>query len=325
LLGTTIARWTGRGRLQDLTESVKEILRVEGKKSRVFVLGNSMIVRGVEPSSVAGLLSGLPGVAWLAIGDSSDSVKGLAAEIGRLARGYVKPGGRFVIRAESTDDRVKASDLAGAATSAVLDAVRGARVSESAPKTTFRVAFDKGDGAAGVEVCEGPGGSAMGSEIANCLVSGGKHSSAMAWAAMLSGYSVRLVHAKVSPESVTAVAKLYAELSHRVDPRKIELVVLEGGARALSDWSARAKGHVFVGLHAGCHDGARSVARSAAAPLFLLPEESFDSTFSSLGLRQFEGREKLSRGKRGPARASGFGRVRADVHGVLDGLRLSSR
>jgi len=308
LLGTTIARWTGRGRLEDLADSIAEIMKVEKKRAKVSRLGRTILVDGAEPASVSGLLEGLPGVAWVAVGRSSGSIQGLAAELGRLAKHYVKPSGTFAVRAESTTGS-KPSDLAGAGTSAVLDAVRGARVSESAARTVFRMAFDGRHGVAAVEVGLGAGGAAMGDRVADCLVSGGMHSSALTWAAMLSGYSVRLVHAKTSEESLLAVARLYSELSRRADPRKIGLTILqgEGTRRILSRWSARAGGPVFAGFHAECHGDYQRIAKNAESPLYLLPEEEFAKLFSMLGLTPLDEREKWRRGGRGAARAASFG------------------
>jgi adenylyl- and sulfurtransferase ThiI len=327
LLGTTVVRWSGRGRLDDLIDSIEAVMRAEDERARVISQGNSVLVEGAEPAGVASLLGGLPGIEWIAIGSSSDSVRGLAAALAKLARKYVTPQGRFVVRAESTSDMTKPSDLAGAGTSAVLDAARGSRASESAASTIFRVAFDGKHGVAAVEIGRGPGGSAMGRRVASCLVSGGMHSSALVWAAMLSGYSVRMVHSKVSEDSLMAVARLYALLSQRVDPRKVSLTVLEGGGvlRSLSRWSSRAGGSVFAGFHAECHAEPVRIAKNVESPLFLLPEEEFERFTSTIGAKVLDGRERWGREQGGRVHVTSIGGVRRDVHGVLDGLRKSPR
>lgn len=323
MLGTIVARWTGRGRLEDLADSVREILRIEGRRAKVLTIGRSVVVDGVEPASVANLLGRLPGIDWLAVGRSSERLSGLAAELARLARNYLKPRGRFVVRAEATDGKVKPSDLAGAGTSAILDAVSGSRVSEAAPSVTFRVAFDGSHYVAAVELCRGAGGAAMGRDAVYCLVSGGKHSSALAWAAMLSGHPVRMVHVKTSEDSLLAVARLYAELSQRVDPRKLDLTVIEGEgtARAIARWSEGVEGAVYAGLHSECHKGVAPIARRVESPLYLLPEEWFDSLYSQLGLRPLDQRETWKRRRGGAMRALRFGGWRGDVNDVLAGLR----
>lgn len=282
-----------------------------------------MLLEGPEPVGVAALLAYLPGVDWLAVGRSSDSVRGLAAELARLARIYVRPGGRFAIRVESEDPRMKPSDLAGAGNSAVLDAVKGSRVSEDAPSTIFRVAFDGKRGVASVEIGRGPGGTAMGRKVARCLVSGGKHSSVLAWDAMLSGYSVQLVHAEAGDDSLMAAARLYAELSHRVDPNRLSLLVLRGGGarQMISRWARGIPGAAFAGFHAECHSEPKSIARNVYFPLYFLPEEEFDRIFSGMRVKSVDSRETWAGGGGKATRVLTYGGVRADVSAVLDGLR----
>lgn len=323
--GTVIARWTGRGKLSDLVSSVREIMRVEGKKARVSSLGRSVLVEGAEPAAVVGLLAGLPGVDWIAVGKSSTTVKGLTEELARLAGTYLKSGATFAVRAESAVEGVMPSDLMGAANSAILDAKRGVRVNEGSPSTTFRIALDRGHGAAAVELARGPGGAAMGGRQVAVMVSGGVHSSVVAWDAMVSGFSVRMVHWMADEESLTAVARLYAELSHRADPRKLALTVLEGGSAsgALAGWAESAPTAVFAGFHAEGHHRPPAVGK-AEAPLYLLPEEEFDRVFSGLGFRPRAGSESW-RGRGGPLHVATVGGFRGDVHAVLDAVRKRRR
>jgi hypothetical protein len=270
---------------------------------------------------LAALLENLPGVGWLAVGRPSDSVRGIAGELARLARVYLKPGGRFAVRAETEDANVKPSDLSGAGTSAVLDAVKGSRVSEEAPTTVFRVALDRKGGVAAVEIGRGPGGAAMGRRVARCLVSGGRHSAVLAWTAMLSGYSVQLVHAEAGEESMMAVARLYAELSHRVDPGRLSLLVLRGGGTAsmMSQWASGARGPVFAGFHAECH-GEKKIAKNIESPLYLLPEEEFNRIFSGLRVKPVDAKEGWDNRGAKATRMLTYGGTRADVSAVMDGL-----
>lgn len=289
--------------------------------------GGSVLVEGPEPVKVAGALENLPGVRWIAVGRSSGSVKGLTEELARLAKIYVRPGGRFAVKGETRGAGVKPLDLAGSGNSAVLEAVKGARVNEDEPSTVFRLAFDGSRGVAAVELKQGPGGTPTGTNVARCFVSGGMHSSVVAWNALLSGFRLQLVHAMVDDYSLKAVASLYSELAHRVDPRKLELIVLEGGSvkRMLASWASRAPGHVFAGFHAERGGEPGLVARGVEYPLYLLPDDKFNEVFSGMGLRQDERKESWKGGGRGVSRVRRFGRARGDVNRVLDGLRRRSR
>jgi hypothetical protein len=322
-----MVRWTGRGKLADLVASVRGVLGAERIRARVSVAGESVSVEGPEPVEVASVLENLPGVRWIAVGRSSDSMKGLMEELTRLAKVYVRPGEKFAVKGETHGADVKPLDLAGAGNSAVMDAVRGARVNEDEPSTVFRVAFDGRHGVAAVELKQGPGGTPTGGDVARCLVSGGMHSSVVAWNALLSGFSVQLVHAKVDDESLRAVASLYSELSHRVDPRKLELLVLEGGGvrRTLASWASRAPDPVFTGFHAERSSGRVVIPRGVKCPLYLLPEDEFHEIFSEMGLRQDGRTESWKSGGGGATRARSFGGARGDVSRVLDGLRKPSR
>jgi hypothetical protein len=140
--------------------------------------------------------------------------------------------------------------------------------------------------------------------------------------AALSGYRVRMVHAKASEESVLAVAKLYSEISNRVDPRGVSLEVLEGGrvAAMLSKHAARAEGEVFGGTTPGrsLPEGLSGV---VSAPVYLLPEERFAAVFESLGVRAaVAAADWRQRGAAGYSVRT-FRGGPADVNAVLDGLR----
>jgi hypothetical protein len=214
-----------------------------------------------------------------------------------------------------------AGDLAGAMTSKILDAVKGARVSDR-PKVRFRAAFDGRGGVVGVEVKRGVGGAPTGTERVACLVSGGVHSSVLAWMSMVQGFRVSLVHVEVAEESLRAVARLYSELSHRGDPRWLDLEVVRGGSVAgvLRSYGAESEVPVFAGFHSS-GASVRTRLRGVSAPLYLMPDEMFQSEYDALGLWPYDSPVEWG-SKASPGRGRRrFGGVAADVSGVIDGLR----
>ncbi len=317
---TTIIRWTGRGKVSRLKSSVEFSLKQAGVRGRVEVIGGSIVVAGPEPLALASLLGGKSGVAWTAAGLTAASRKELASASAILARRYLKRGDGFSVEAEGGGGATSA-DVSGMIVSAVLETVKGSRVSSEAPKVKFRAASDGAGEVVGVEVRPGPGGVPTGDSWATCMVSGGIHSAVVASDAILAGYRLRLVHASVGEESILAVARLYVELCRRCDPRGLKLEVIEGDSvqRALAAVAVGAEGEVFGGFH---FPG--SVPRSlpkASAPLFLLPEERFGSEFDALGVRGFESEaDWAERGTR-RLRVKRFQGPAADVSAVLDGLR----
>jgi adenylyl- and sulfurtransferase ThiI len=316
---TTILRWTGRGKLDDLRSSVEFVMGEEGMKPRVYIIGDSITLDGPEPLGVAALLGWMPGVAWVAAGLTARSHKELYSAARRLAEKYLRRNDRFSVEAEGRGGAV-ASDVAGTVTSAALDGTKGSRVDQESPRVRFRAAFDGGRGVVGVEVKRGPGGFPMGREQVACFVSGGAHSSVVAWEALRQGFRVRLVHAKYSEESLKAVARLYSELSHRADPRGLSLVVLEGDSvsGALSGYADRSKERVFAGYAVA---GGRRWLQKVLSPLYLMSEERFAEEFSALGIRSFDAPEDWTKKAAGEQVVRRFGGRRADVSGVLDGLR----
>ncbi|QQG49237.1 MAG: hypothetical protein HY247_02695 [archaeon] len=315
-----ILRWTGRGSIEDLRSSVVSTLKDEKLDGRVRVVGQSIVVGGAEPVAVAALFRFTPGISWVAVGDSGSSFK-VIVEAGRdLGRRYLKPGRGFVVKADATAGKLS-SDLVGALTSALVEAVKGARVREESPEVVFRAAIDERGGAVGAEIAEGPGGSPTGREEATCLVSGGKHSSVVAWMALLAGYRVTLVHARVNESSMLAVSRLYSELSHRVAPRALRLSVLysKSPSAALSGWARKNGGEVFGGFHHGCSDVPLALAATAKAPLWILPEESFESAFTGLSTVDQSARADWVEGT-ARWRERSYAGGRADVSDVLDGL-----
>jgi len=288
--------------------------------ARVSKIGHSLALDGPEPLGIAALLGYLPGVSWVAAGLTARSYGELSEAAKQLAGRYLKKGGSFAVDAEGSSGMVS-SDISGIVTSAVLDGAKGSRVSAESPGVHFRAAFDGGKGVVGVLVKMGPGGTPTGKEEVTCLVSGGIHSSVLAWEAVLQGFRVRLVHATYSEESLRAVARLYSELSHRADPRGLVLEVLDGESveEALSGYAGLSKKQVFAGFAAGAAGGRRLP--GVLAPLYLVPEETFVKEFEALGIRGFDAPEAWDREAEGRSVTRRFGGRRADVSGVLDGLK----
>ena len=317
---TTILRWTGRGALEDLRSTVVFVLGEEGVKARVSAIGDSLVLDGPEPLGLAALFGHAPGTSWVAAGLPASSYKELPSAARQLAGRYLTKGDRFAVDAEVTGGAV-ASDISGIVTSAVLDGAKGSRVSAESPRVRFKTAFDGEKGVVGIQVRSGPGGTPTGKKEATCLVSGGVHSSVVAWEAVLQGYRVRLVHVICAEESLLAVARLYSELSHRADPRGLTLEVLAGVsiAKALSEYVSSSKRPTFGGFSAGATG--RWQAAEVLSPLYLMSEERFATEFEGLGIGSFDVPEDWNEKVEGERSVRRFGGKRADVNGVLDGLR----
>jgi hypothetical protein len=315
-----LLRWTGRGSLADLESSTAFVLKERRIKGKVWKAGNSLVVEGPEPLRATTVIEHMPGIAWTAAGFVVRDFRDLGAVSGDLARKYLRSGERFSVETDVTSG-VIGSDVSGAVTSGVLEAVKRARVSLEAPKVKFRAAFDGGKGVVGVQVSSGPGGTPTGKDSAVCLVSGGMHSSVVAWTAVLDGFRVHLVHAMLNEDSLLAVARLYSELSFRADPRWLELTVTEGGsvAKSLAEFATDSR-PVFGGFHHSAAEVPAPLRGIAVAPLYLLPEELFLSEFRSLAVKEDRSKADWRTTKGGRASARRFGGTVADVSEVLDGL-----
>lgn len=281
----------------------------------------SIVVEGMEPLGVAAKLKHTPGVSWIAAGLVSLSFKELLDDSATLAKTYLKRGDRFSVDAEGSSGRVK-SDVAGGVTSKILESAKGARVSQENPKIRFRTALEGSSGVVGVEIVTGPGGVPTGVDSVDCLVSGGKHGSVVSWMALLAGYKVRLIHAMVDEESLLGAARLYAELSHRTDPRGLMLQVVEGKslAGALVGIVRGLNEPVFGGFRASGGPIPEPLRGLVLAPLYLLAEDKFDVEFDSLGLKSYDAKMSWDSGKIGDVHIRSFGGVTADVSQVVDGL-----
>jgi adenylyl- and sulfurtransferase ThiI len=320
--GAVIVRWTGRGRLADLESSVTNVMALRKGKWRLTRSGASVLVEGGDPVGASRPLRQLPGVAWVAVGMTANSLRELGKASAVLAHRYLRQGDKFAVIADSSGPHAL-GDVAGAVASSALDAVKGARIDDMRPKLRIRATLDKSAGAVGVELSSGPGGVPTGSEEVVCLSSGGKHSSVLCWFALLSGLRVKLLHAETSGGGLRPVARLYAELSHRADPASISIEVLGGGdvASLLKRRLKSERRRVFGGFHSGCSQPPAFMKGDVISPLFLLPEEYFDREFQSLSLEDTLSKVEWKPGRARVAETRRFGGVRADVSQVLDGLR----
>ena len=315
-----LVRWTGKGSVNELKSSVESLGRATRLRGRVWSSGNSVVVEGPDPLRAATAFGNVPGVSWVAVGTTFKSINEAAPSAGRLARRYLTHADRFSVEGEATEGAVGA-DIAGAVTSGILDSVKGARVSQL-PKVRFRAAFDGRRGVVGVEMAKGPGGVTTGTRWASCLVSGGRHSSVVAWYALLMGFRVELVHVSSTEESMLAVARLYAEMSHRVGPGPLKLLVKEGGTiKELIDLLDSSHGEVFGGFRATGRHPPRELSKSVKAPLYLLPEEEYVKRFEDLGLKADDSESRWASTPSKALRLRRFEGWADDVSAVLDGLQ----
>ncbi len=330
-------RWTGFGTLGDLERSVSNVLA--GRGFRVVGVGETVAVLGGEPATAARYCAYLPGVAWIGLGYTSEgALEAILGSLEALGGRYLKTDSRFSVQAEVTGVKILRGDLIGAANSRLLGLRRGGRIDERNPELIFHVALDGNLGVAGVEIRKGVGGAPTSGTKAFCLVSGGVHSSVVAWLAALAGFSVELVHLRTSEESVVEAARLYSELSHRMDPTRLKLTLLTGSkdssrSGVLETWlkkrggkGGRSESPVFAGFHPECRGKLRwRSVTEVLNPLLLFPESEFKSVFNSLGLRGYtESGGLLSATRESGAsayRVASFGGVRADLHEVVDSIR----
>ena len=126
----------------------------------------------------------------------------------------------------------------------------------------------------------------------------------------------------MSEESERAVARLYAELSNRVDPAKLSLLVSDqGSVMPVLKKIGRRSGHPpLAGFHSQCGTLPRVLESKIDAPLYLLTEEEFETSYAGLSLLSFASRASWRHEKVGTPSWKFFGGARTDMHGVLDGL-----
>ena len=324
-----IVGWTGNGTLDDFARTASS--KIHAKGDGVARGTRSLVVRGEDPISVARSLARLPGAAWIAVGYEFDGLESCLSRLRALSERYLREGESFRVSADVQQSGKEEGDVLMEATSVLLRSVRGTKVDEKGPKVTFRVLMMRGKGACGVQLREGPGGVPTSRRMeAACLVSGGYHSAVATWMAALSGFSLTLVHSREDDESLRQVARLYAELSRRIEPSSLRLAVLEGkeapGDR-LAAWLGRSRGDVFTGVHPECRGTAGfEVLRrypSALFPLILLQEREVRSRLDELGLRGKTGDRsaRLVVSKReGRFTVKTFEGGEADQNAVLDSI-----
>lgn len=324
-----LLRWSGNGELSDLRRTVKNVLRVRGENAKVSEIGRSIVLRGIRSAEAAWRLRFLPGVSWIAIGNSTNpDPRGVATAVESVAKSYLRKRTSFRVQAEMTESGVSESDFIGAASSRLLEEFRGTRVDERRPKFVFRVAVDRSSAVAGIQVLAGVGGAPTSPEkTCCCLVSGGAHSSVLAWMAARAGHSLLLLHAYHGAEGMREVARLYAELSHRMDPTalSLEVVFANGSSDAGSLLRAWLRDNlttpVFCGAHSECRDATFFESTRVKAPLYFYPEEEFLRVLDSLGLHGVQGQlSPLSNARGVRFNVKRFGGVLADASRVLDTL-----
>jgi hypothetical protein len=322
--------WSGSGEFEDLERTVSgKLSAVGGETDRI---GDTLVVADRDPVAVARRLGSLPGVAWVAVGYRFGRPEGYLKTLELLAKRYVSRGKTFKISAQVADSEQTAGDAVLSGNSQLLSSIPGSRVDERKPGVRFRVSIQGPRGSCGAQVREGPGGFPTGEDWVSCLVSGGERSSSMAWMAALSGYSLRLVHSWVDDASLRAVARLYSELSFRMDPRRLELVLLTGGQTfgRIGSWLRDNKEAAFAGTRVGRPDSLADTAKSfpnLAFPLVLLQDTDVGATYRSLGV----GRAANAPGRGGMALSAleataryseaKFGGAQADASAVIDALK----
>lgn len=327
--------WSGSGEFEDLeTTAAGRLSAVDGETDRI---GDTLVVAALDPVAVARSLGSLPGVAWVAVGYRFRGPEGYLKTLELLAKRYVSRRKTFKILAHAAGSGQTAGDAVLSGNSLVLASIPGSRVGESNPGVRFRVSIQGVRGACGAQVREGPGGFPTGEDWVSCLVSGGERSASMAWMAALSGYSLRLVHSWKDDASLRAVARLYSELSFRMDPRRLELVLLSGGDAPygrIGGWLREHKGAAFAGTRVERPDSLADVARSfpnLAFPLVLLQDADIATTYRSLGVGRAEKEAGKGRMALGALEATSkyseakFGGAQADANSVIDALKARGR
>jgi hypothetical protein len=323
--------WSGAGRFEDLERTVVRKLR-SARKATDHIDG-TMLVTAEDPVVVARQLAFLPGVAWISVGYRFSGNQDYLKTLELLAKRYLSKRKTFRISAQVVGSELTAGDVVLAGNSALLSSVTRAKVDERRPNVKFRVCIEGVRGACGVEIRAGTGGVPTRDDWVSCLVSGGERSSSLAWMAALSGFSLRLVHSKTGEAALRHVAKLYSELSFRIDPRCVELVVLDGGKNAagrIGRWLGDSKMTAFAGMRPARSDALTEFARrfpNLILPLILVQDEAIRAVYRSLGLgpaskdSRSGGLTLKSLQARSPYSEKRFGGVQADSNTVIDEIK----
>ncbi len=325
-----IVGWSGSGSFEDLERTV--LGKLSAREGDVERIGDALLVAADDPVAVARSLTFLPGVSWIAVG-SRFRGGGYLKNLELIAKRYLSRGATFKISAQVVASKETAGDAVLSGNSELLSSIPGARVDERRPRVRFRVCVEGARGACGVEIREGPGGVPTGGDWVACLVSGGERSSAMAWMAALSGFSLRLVHSSMDEAALRRVARLYSELSFRIDPRCLELVLLDGGNDPygrIGGWLRDHRLPAFAGLRPVRPDALTGFAGrfpNLSLPLVLVQDDEVARVYRSLGL----GRASKASGGGGltprALDATGkyserrFGGLQADSNAVIDAMK----
>ncbi len=326
--------WSGAGKFEDLERTAVRKLRARRKNADR--IGDALLVTTDDPVSVASRLALLPGVAWISVGYRFSGTQSYLETLELLAKRYLSKGKTFKIAAQVAGSKHTAGDTILEGNSSLLSSIPGARVDERRPQVKFRVSIQGGSGACGAEIRAGPGGAPTGGEWVSCLVSGGERSSALAWMTALSGFSLRLVHARSDEVALRHVAKLYSELSFRMDAGCLELVVLEGEKNPMGrigKWLGDAKGATFAGTRPERPAALVELAKrfpNLVLPLILVQDDVIKAHYASLGVgRTAKGGEgsgmtlkALEAGS--PYTEKRFGGIQADSNTVIDTLKRPS-
>jgi hypothetical protein len=332
LKAVAIVGWSGFGRFEDLERTVvRKLAAGDGDTERV---GDALLVDSDDPVEVARRLSLLPGVAWTAVGYRFRGTKSYLKNLGLLAKRYLGKGRTFKISAQVSGSEQTAGDAVLAGNSELLSSIPGARVDERNPRVRFRVCIQGAKGACGAEIGGGPGGAPTKGDWVSCLVSGGVKSSVLAWMAALSGFSLRLVHSRTDEADLRHVARLYSELSYRMDARCLELVILDGGKNTfgrIGGWLHDHRGEAFAGLRPGRSDVLTGLAErfpNLSLPLVLVQEDALGTIYRSLGLGRAASGAAAGGGLTLKALEAGstysewrFGGVQADSNAVIDAVK----
>ena len=325
-----IVGWSGSGQFKDLERTA--VAKLGARPKDASRVGDSLVVSAGDPVDVSRRIGLLPGVSWVAVGQTFEGEGGYLKSLVALAERYLSKGKTFRISAHAAGSGMSAGDLVLAGNSEILSSVTGSKVDERNAQVRFRVGVEGKRGVLGAEIRGGPGGTPTGGARVSCLVSGGERSACMAWMSALSGFSIRLVHAWSDDATFRQVAKLYAELSYRMDARSLELVVLRGKGSPwslLGRWLREEPGAAFAAVKP--RDPNLMVKLSEkfpnlSLPMVLVQDDAVSSVYSSLGLPRMPKRasdgeisiEALQAG--GEYSVKRFGGTQADQNAVIDAV-----
>jgi hypothetical protein len=331
LKAVAMVGWSGAGKFEDLERTA--FRKMKSSRKAADHIDDTLLVDAEDPVVVARRLAYLPGVAWVSVGYRFSGNKEYLEKLELLAKRYLSKGRTFRISARVVGSGQTAGDAVLAGNSELLSSIPGARVDERSPKVKFRVCVEGAKGACGVEIRAGPGGVPTGGDWVACLVSGGVHSSSLAWMAALSGFSLRLVHSRTDESALRRVAKLYSELSFRMDPGRLQLIVLDGGKNPpgrIGQWLRDTRLTVFGGMRPARSEELAKLAKNfpnLVLPLILVQDEAVRAVYRSLGLGPEPKAAKGGRFSmkslqaRSPYSENRFGGVQADSNAIIDAIK----